>query len=203
MSYLNEIKKIKPARIDCFLYDGDVKTVEVPRTSKSYNWKQLESILTGLSWERLEGYDKDDNLVWTYAQVTDDIQKDVEKDARDARLLEILTKAQRMVLSESRLSQQTLVKGFSDLADVLMQRIVHLEQKTIDMHEKFETLRQEAESEKQKDSDVSMSESLMKQLLTKVVDNIELDNLGSMFGGSELPAHSPPRLVSGDNSDGD
>ena len=147
MSWKKEIRKVSGlTSVVAHLEDGSSRDIPIKASKKK--WSALESILDNLEWEWIEGQNEAGECIFSFSKEETDLELSetdfdlprfkVEQN-RDAQLLELLTAGQRMVLSEMRESQAVLINSYRDLADVLIDRVGHLEEKHAQMIDDLET----------------------------------------------------------------
>jgi hypothetical protein len=206
--WLDSIKTKDVDYIEAHLFDGDMRTIPIGDNRK--RWAALADVLENLDWQNLEGYNAEGQLVWTWARTEkqqdspEDVQSKIDSlgDDRDAQLLRILTQAQRMVLAEGRQSQAVLVQGYRALADTLIDRIGHLEEKHAESIERMEKLalriQESMTTPPEQDSGGSGNDTILTTVLKRLVESVPPEALGNTMSSLMLPAHGESDASSGE-----
>jgi hypothetical protein len=172
MGWKKDIRKVSGlTSVIAHLEDGTTR--DIPLKASKKKWAALESILDNLEWEWIEGQNENSECIFSFSKEEADLEISesdfdlprfrVEQN-RDAQLLELLTAGQRMVLSEMRESQSVLISSYRDLADVLIDRVGHLEERHAQMIEVIDdTVKSQVAQE---------NSNMLENMVGKLIENI-------------------------------
>lgn len=189
---LSSLKKARPSKLVAHLEDGEERVISLPtgKAGKNVQWGTLESILEALNWELLEGFNEQNEVIYSLSQSSDsqDLipRPDIFEPSREGELLKLLTEAQKMVLAETRESTKVLVDGYSQFIGLITDRIDHIEDKYMNLLELIERSMQEnaeirREVVESAESSIK-SDSPVMTIISKLIENVPPDMISGLLG---------------------